>query len=82
MSALKEFLEFTEGFWTVFRGFFKAMRDPQAHSERVQAEAKAHLDHRLKVSRELGISPKPKEEIRHFQTLAEALDFVARCRTI
>lgn len=57
--------------------FFKALRDPQAHYERVQAEAKANLDHRLKVSQVLGISPKPKEETRHFQTLAEALDSVA-----
>ena len=79
MPVLKEFHEAVQAFGMVFREFFRAMRDPQAHSERAQAEAQAYHNHRLQVSQELGITPRPSLEIRRFQTLAEALDFVATC---
>ena len=79
MSAFRELREGVQALVSGVRGLFTAMRDPQAHAQRVQAEAQAHDEHKLPAAWALEVTPKPVEEIRHFQTLAEALDWIATC---
>ena len=62
---------------------FRFLRNPQAHQEQVRLNIEQNRQARIQALEErygsLKLEPKPSEEIKNYNQLSEALEFIARC---